>query len=52
MAAKEKELKKKEEDLVDNAIYYAIKTTVELMKEFKEGKADTWEPDQTIEEYA
>lgn len=51
LSAKEEELEKKEEELVDNAIYYAMKTTAKLMKEFKDGKVDTWEPDQAIEEF-
>lgn len=52
LAAKKKELKKKEGELVENTIYYAMKTTSELMKEFKDRKADTWEPDQAFKEYA
>lgn len=28
-----------------------MKTIAELMKEFKEGKTDTWEPDNSIEEF-
>lgn len=47
-----KTLAAKEEELVDNAIYYAMKTIAKLMKEYKEGKATTWKPDQAIEEFA
>lgn len=47
----ESEIRRKDDVILETAGYYISKTRAELMKEFKEGESDRWNPEEEMKAF-